>query len=105
MLDYEKKSHRPASRSEFRRRLAIHLLSALGVVVFAIVSGMSGYMYFAKLSVVDAFLNAAMIFSGMGPVDTLPNDSAKIFSGIYGLTHAPNARHQTHTKSFIQSHR
>jgi hypothetical protein len=34
---------------------------------------------------VDAFLNSAMILSGMGPVGELTSDSAKIFAGSYAI--------------------
>src|ERR1039458_142844 len=34
---------------------------------------------------VDAFENAAMILSGMGPVATLQTDAGKIFAGCYAL--------------------
>jgi hypothetical protein len=33
----------------------------------------------------DAFLNAAMILGGMGPVDTLHNPAGKLFAGLYAL--------------------
>ena len=39
----------------------------------------------AGLAWVDALLNASMILGGMGPVDTLPTQSAKIFASLYAL--------------------
>ena len=33
----------------------------------------------------DAFVNAAMILSGMGPVSSLQTDARKIFAGCYAL--------------------
>lgn len=54
------------------------LLVVLGI-------GMAGYMGFARFSIVDAFLNAAMLLGGMGPVGDLPNNDAKIFAGCYAL--------------------
>lgn len=47
--------------------------------------GMLGYMVFADFSLIDAFLNAAMLLGGMGPVGDLPNDGAKFFAGCYAL--------------------
>jgi len=32
---------------------------------------------------IDAFLNAAMIFGGMGPVDTIKPPGGKLFAGLY----------------------
>jgi len=47
--------------------------------------GVMGYHYFNNLSYIDAFMNASMILGGMGPVDPLINNSAKIFAGMYAL--------------------
>jgi hypothetical protein len=47
--------------------------------------GVAGYGWFAHLDLVDAFLNAAMIAGGMGPVDVLTGDAAKIFAGVYAI--------------------
>jgi hypothetical protein len=34
---------------------------------------------------VDAFANAAMILSGMGPLEPLKTDGGKLFAGFYAL--------------------
>ncbi|MGD0253927.1 MAG: hypothetical protein ABSC01_14675 [Verrucomicrobiota bacterium] len=47
--------------------------------------GMVGYRAFEPMSWVDAFVNAAMILSGMGPVSSLQTDAGKIFAGCYAL--------------------
>ena len=52
--------------------------SALGI-------GMAGYHFFENMGWVDAFENAAMILSGMGPVSALQSDAGKIFAGCYAL--------------------
>jgi hypothetical protein len=46
---------------------------------------MVGYQHFEGLGLVDSFINAAMILSGMGPVDRMQSDAGKIFAGIYAL--------------------
>ena len=58
---------------------------ALGLVVVSLGLGMLGYLGFAHLSLVDAFLNAAMIMGGMGPVSDLHTNAAKIFAGFYAI--------------------
>lgn len=67
----------------------LHLLynSLIGftLIFMALFMGVLGYHVLGKLPWVDSFLNAAMILSGMGPVDTLKDSSAKIFSGCYAL--------------------
>jgi hypothetical protein len=37
------------------------------------------------LSWLDAFLNAAMILGGMGPVDPVRTSAGKLFAGCYAL--------------------
>jgi hypothetical protein len=44
-----------------------------------------GYHGLEKLPWIDAFLNAAMILSGMGPVATLQTNAGKLFAGCYAL--------------------
>jgi hypothetical protein len=46
---------------------------------------MIGYHALEKLRWLDAFLNAAMLLGGMGPVDPMHTDAGKLFAGIYAL--------------------
>lgn len=46
---------------------------------------MWGYHHFEHMDMVDAYVNAAMILSGMGPVSTLQTPEGKIFAGSYAL--------------------
>lgn len=55
------------------------------LVFFSIVLGMIGYHYIGKLIWIDAFLNASMILTGMGPVDRMVTSAGKIFAAIYAL--------------------
>lgn len=47
--------------------------------------GIAGYHWIGHLAWVDAGLNASMILAGMGPVDPLQGDAAKIFASAYAL--------------------
>ena len=47
--------------------------------------GVIGYRYIAHAEWIDAFHNASMILSGMGPVIEIKNASGKIFSSFYAL--------------------
>lgn len=58
---------------------------ALILVAFSLVLGMSGYVYFESLSWTDAFLNAAMLLGGMGPVNAPITEGGKLFAGWYAL--------------------
>lgn len=56
------------------------LLTGIGLVI-----GMAGYAGFEGMSAVDAFVNAAMILSGMGPVTELHTNAGKLFAGFYAI--------------------
>jgi hypothetical protein len=43
---------------------------------------MMGYHFFEGLAWIDAFANAAMILSGMGPLTTLQTSSGKLLRGV-----------------------
>ena len=47
--------------------------------------GMAGYHFIAGLSWIDALMNASMILTGMGPVDVLRSNAAKVFASLYAL--------------------
>jgi hypothetical protein len=59
----------------------------LATVILSCVAGAGtvGYHWLGELDWVEAFLNAAMILSGMGPVDRMPTDAAKLFAAFYAL--------------------
>jgi len=46
---------------------------------------MAGYRYFEGMACIDAFVNAAMILSGMGPVGQLETWGGKLFAGLYAI--------------------
>ena len=65
--------------------MAVHSAVATGLVAGSLVIGMAGYSVFEDLRWRDAFLNAAMLLGGMGPVDAPKSDGGKIFAGLYAL--------------------
>jgi hypothetical protein len=68
------------------RRMVGSICFGILLVALALGVGMLGYHGLeAKMTWIDAFLNASMILSGMGPVTTLTSDSAKLFAGLYAL--------------------
>ncbi len=73
------------SKAAFIRRQLRFVLAALVFVAVSLGIGVVGYMHYADLSFVDAFLNASMILGGMGPVGELKNDGAKWFASFYAL--------------------
>ena len=64
----------------FRNFLLASLLIALSLLI-----GILGYHSLAHLSWIDSVLNASMILTGMGPVDRLTTDAAKLFASAYAL--------------------
>lgn len=85
VLSFEHKSEELISRTRFANRLLLYFFYASIIILFSISLGVLGYHYIADLSWVDAILNASMILTGMGPVNQLVNDNAKIFASFYAL--------------------
>lgn len=69
----------------FLKKLLRNIFIAVFVILISLALGMWGYHYFENMSMVDAYVNAAMILSGMGPVSTLETEGGKIFAGSYAL--------------------
>jgi hypothetical protein len=67
-----------------RRMLRFAALSGLLVAV-SLAIGAAGYHWLGELGWIDATLNAAMILTGMGPVDRMPSDGGKLFAAAYAL--------------------
>jgi hypothetical protein len=82
---YEHKSHPPITHGRFIRRVLLHAAAALALLLASLVFGMAGYFHFERLPWQDAFLNAAMLLGGMGPVDAPQSEGGKLFAGLYAL--------------------
>ena len=82
---YERRTHPLLSRAKFARRVVRHLLLALFLIGIALGMGVVGYHCIGGLSWIDSLLNASMILGGMGPVDPLHSDAAKLFASFYAL--------------------
>jgi hypothetical protein len=82
---YEHRSQPLADRRTFLLRWAAHFGLALALVLVSLGAGMAGYHWFARQSWIDAFLNAAMLLGGMGPVGDIATPSGKIFAALFAL--------------------
>lgn len=82
---FENKFEPLLSQTQFLLRMARSLGVALLIVAASLSIGTVGYHVFGSLTWVDALLNAAMILTGMGPVDQMPTTSGKLFSTFYAL--------------------
>ncbi len=86
-------SHRPepvdahitALRLSLVRRMFRNGLIVVGLIAAAVGAGAAGYHYFGDLPWLDATLNAAMILTGMGPVNPMVTPGGKVFAIFYAL--------------------
>jgi len=83
MYEYHKQPL--ASTKTFVRRVALNGLIAMLLLMFSLGIGILGYHFLGKLSWIDSLLNSSMILGGMGPVDRMETDAAKIFASIYAI--------------------
>ena len=70
---------------QFALRMGRAMLLWLGLTIVGLAIGMIGYAASEGMSAVDAFVNAAMILSGMGPVAELKTTGGKLFAGFYAI--------------------
>lgn len=82
---YEHHKEPLISKQAFVRRLFFNIGLASIVLMCSLLIGTLGYHYFVTLSWLNAFLNASMILSGMGPVDEIQTEAGKLFASFYAL--------------------
>ncbi len=82
---FERSGQPLASRRKFASRMLVAIILWMILTTAGLVIGIAGYAGFEGMAFVDAFVNAAMILSGMGPVDVLKTTGGKIFAGSYAI--------------------
>ena len=85
LFRYESRHQPLLPRREFLQRLARNFAAASFLVGLSLGVGMVGYHCFEGMAWIDAFANAAMILSGMGPLGPLQTWGGKLFAGLYAL--------------------
>jgi hypothetical protein len=85
LFHYESKHQPLLSREAFARRLARSFAAASLLIGVSLLAGVLGYHWFEGMAWIDAFANAAMILSGMGPLAPLQTWGGKLFAGLYAL--------------------
>ena len=102
-------------RRIFWRRQLVLTSIAMALLGVSLALGMWGYEHFEHLHWRDAFLNAAMLLGGMGPVKTDLSEPGKLFAGAYalypglvviaaaGLVLAPGVHHLMHRVDWDES--
>jgi len=69
----------------FIKRMALFFVIAGSLVATALLIGVAGYHWIAGYTYMDAFFNASMILTTMGPVGEVKTDAAKVFVAFYAL--------------------
>ncbi len=87
---YERHTEPLLPRRQFLRRLARHGEIAMAVLLVSLALGTLGFHWLAPQGWLDAFLNAAMLLGGMGPVGSFEQPDWK---GVRGAI-CPVRRHR-----------
>jgi hypothetical protein len=82
---FEHRTQKVIPNRAFAMRLARAIGLWLALTAGGLVIGMAGYAITEGMGFADAFVNAAMILSGMGPVSELHTTGGKIFAGLYAI--------------------
>ncbi len=82
---YERPHQKVITRWYFARRMALAIGLWFCLTLFGLAVGMTGYIATEGMSIADAYVNAAMILSGMGPLGELKTTAGKIFAGSYAI--------------------
>jgi len=85
ILRFESKQQPLLSKAAFAKRLAWNFAVASCLIGVSLFGGMVGYRSTEDMVWIDAFANASMILSGMGPLDQPKTYSGKLFAGLYAL--------------------
>ena len=82
---FERRTEPLLPRRLFARRLAAYGGVSAALLGFSLAIGIAGYMGFERLGTADAFVNAAMLMGGMGPLHNPVTTAGKLFAGFYAL--------------------
>jgi hypothetical protein len=84
-IRFETRRQPVASRRKFAARMLIAIGLWIVLTAAGLAIGIAGYAAFEGMSFVDAYVNAAMILSGMGPLGELKTTAGKVFAGSYAI--------------------
>ncbi len=85
LTNFERRSQKVISRRAFAERMGRSVGLWILITAAGLAIGIAGYAHFEGMPFTDAFLNAAMILSGMGPAVELKTQAGKIFAGGYAI--------------------
>ena len=88
-MPFEHKNEPIASTATYQRRIMGYFWISFSLLIGSLGMGMLGYKFIVGVAGWDdAFLNASMILTGMGPLiddKLVMTSAAKIFSGLYAI--------------------
>jgi hypothetical protein len=84
-MKLEHKKQKIVSFPQFLLRLGRYALVSAVLIIFSVCIGTLGYHYFGQLKWLDSFHMSCMILTGMGPVEEMRTNGAKIFSSVFAL--------------------
>ena len=82
---YERRSQPLLPGRAYAHRLLRSSVAGLALLVPALGMGMLGYHALEDLPWMDAFVEAAMLLGGMGPMHDPVTDAGKLFAGLYAI--------------------
>jgi hypothetical protein len=82
---YENKHTPLLPKEKFQKRLRKNIRVATQLLFASLLIGILGYHWLGGFEWIDSLLNASMILGGMGPVDVLHTNGAKIFASGYAI--------------------
>ncbi len=85
LFNFDYKEAPLASPATFAGRMLVNVIFATVLIAVVLGIGIYGYQATEGMSLIDAFLNSAMLLGGMGPVDAMKTDAGKVFAGSYAL--------------------
>lgn len=84
-MNFEHRSQPILPFDKFIKRILRYTFFSMVLIGVSLGIGVAGYHYINELPWLDALLNASMILTGMGPVDPMKNDAAKLFASFYSI--------------------
>jgi hypothetical protein len=85
LLRFESKNEPLVSKQVYAKRLVWNAAAATMLILGSLGVGMLGYRWTESMEWIDAFANATMILSGMGPLNPPQTYGGKLFAGVFAL--------------------
>jgi hypothetical protein len=82
---FENYKQAPLSPLRFVQRVLRGTGIVIGFMGLSLLAGTLGYHGLENMSWIDAFYNAALIMSGMGPAGDLHTEAGKLFASLFSL--------------------